>query len=78
MMHRFIAIILLTGQEKMMGLGLPVIKDAFIHQQGRFDFLIKIVLTSFILSAGFKGGEVTPLFFIGALLGNALSIWIPW
>lgn len=73
----FIAIILLTGQEKMMGLGLPVIKDAFIHQQGNFDFLIKILLTSFILSAGFKGGEVTPLFFIGAVLGSSLIGFIP-
>jgi H+/Cl- antiporter ClcA len=26
------------------------------------------------LGAGFKGGEVTPLFFIGATLGNALSL----
>jgi len=73
----FIAIILLAGQEKMMGLGLPVIEDAFIHQQGRFDFLIKILLTSFILSAGFKGGEVTPLFFIGAVLGSSLISFIP-
>ncbi len=73
----FIAIILLTGQEKMMGLGLPVIEDAFIHQQGSFDFLMKILLTSFILSAGFKGGEVTPLFFIGAVLGSSLISFIP-
>jgi H+/Cl- antiporter ClcA len=73
----FIAIILLTGQEKMMGLGLPVIEDAFIHQQGSFDFLMKILLTSFILSAGFKGGEVTPLFFIGAVLGSSLIAFIP-
>ncbi len=73
----FIAIILLAGQEKMMGLGLPVIEDAFIHQQGLFDFLIKILLTSFILSAGFKGGEVTPLFFIGAVLGSSLIGVIP-
>jgi H+/Cl- antiporter ClcA len=73
----FIAVILLAGQEKMMGLGLPVIEDAFIHQQGSFDFLIKILLTSFILSAGFKGGEVTPLFFIGAVLGSSLIGFIP-
>jgi H+/Cl- antiporter ClcA len=73
----FIGIILLGGQEKMMGLGLPVIEDAFIHQQGSFDFLMKILLTSFILSAGFKGGEVTPLFFIGAVLGSSLIAFIP-
>lgn len=34
---------------------------------------LKIVFTVVTLSTGFKGGEVTPLFFIGAALGNALS-----
>lgn len=34
----------------------------------------KLVFTVVTLSAGFKGGEVTPLFFIGAALGNALAI----
>ena len=33
----------------------------------------KLVFTAVTLAAGFKGGEVTPLFFIGAGLGNALS-----
>jgi len=42
-----------------------------------YDFAIKILFTVVTLSAGFKGGEVTPLFFIGALLGNALSFVIP-
>ena len=26
--------------------------------------------------AGFKGGEVTPLFFVGAALGNTLAVWL--
>jgi H+/Cl- antiporter ClcA len=71
------ACILYTGQEKMAGLGLPVIADAFVHQQAPLDFLIKLLLTSFTLSVGFKGGEVTPLFFIGAVLGSALVLLIP-
>jgi len=33
----------------------------------------KLVFTAVTLSAGFKGGEVTPLFFIGAALGNTLG-----
>jgi H+/Cl- antiporter ClcA len=33
----------------------------------------KILFTAVTLSCGFKGGEVTPLFFVGATLGNALS-----
>jgi H+/Cl- antiporter ClcA len=68
---------IMTAQEKMMGLGLSTIADAFIHQQGQWDFLIKLLLTCFALSAGFKGGEVTPLFFIGAVLGSSLISFIP-
>jgi H+/Cl- antiporter ClcA len=34
----------------------------------------KLGFTVITLSAGFKGGEVTPLFFIGAALGNTLAI----
>ena len=33
----------------------------------------KILFTAVTLSSGFKGGEVTPLFFIGAALGNTLA-----
>ncbi len=34
----------------------------------------KLLFTAVTLAAGFKGGEVTPLFFIGATLGNALAV----
>ena len=34
----------------------------------------KLVFTVVTLAAGFKGGEVTPLFFIGAALGNTLAV----
>ena len=33
----------------------------------------KIVFTAVTLSCGFKGGEVTPLFFVGATLGNTMA-----
>lgn len=35
----------------------------------------KLVFTVVTIGAGFKGGEVTPLFFIGAALGNLLA-WV--
>lgn len=38
-------------------------------------WLWKIAFTVVTLGAGFKGGEVTPLFFIGAALGNSLA-WL--
>jgi H+/Cl- antiporter ClcA len=34
----------------------------------------KMIFTIVTLSSGFKGGEVTPLFFIGAALGNTVAI----
>ena len=34
----------------------------------------KILFTAITLGTGFKGGEVTPLFFIGATLGNVLAV----
>jgi H+/Cl- antiporter ClcA len=69
--------IVVFNSTKYIGLGIPTIQDAFINNAGQFDFAIKLILTSFTLSAGFKGGEVTPLFFIGATLGNLLIWFIP-
>ena len=37
------------------------------------DWLLKLLLTVFTLSLGFQGGEVTPLFAIGASLGAVLA-----
>ncbi|RZK51500.1 MAG: chloride channel protein, partial [Hymenobacter sp.] len=54
------------GTMRYAGLGVPVIVEAFQHQLGAQDFLLKLMLTALTLGAGFKGGEVTPLFFIGA------------
>jgi H+/Cl- antiporter ClcA/PII-like signaling protein len=34
----------------------------------------KLLFTAVTLASGFKGGEVTPLFFIGATLGNTLAV----
>jgi len=38
------------------------------------SWAIKLLLTAITLGMGFKGGEVTPLFFIGATLGNTLAM----
>lgn len=59
------------------GLGIPVIKQAFLEQALWHVFLLKIIFTAFTLGVGFKGGEVTPLFFIGATMGSFLSLLIP-
>jgi len=69
--------IIIANSTKYIGLGIPSITDAFNTHAGNFDFALKLLLTSLTLSAGFKGGEVTPLFFIGATLGNVLIWFIP-
>lgn len=62
-----LAIILFyIGTTKYIGLGVPEIVNAFSTPNKSYDFLIKILFTSFTLGAGFKGGEVTPLF-----------LWVP-
>ena len=65
------------GTTKYIGLGVPTIVAAFNEPLNSYDFLLKILFTSFTLGAGFKGGEVTPLFYIGAALGNILVWFVP-
>ncbi|RIJ41762.1 voltage-gated chloride channel family protein [Pontibacter oryzae] len=70
-------VVWLMGTTKYIGLGIPTILGAFDNQLPWYDAIVKIILTAFTLGAGFKGGEVTPLFYTGATLGNALSTAIP-
>ncbi len=76
-----IALVLLTGRQDYLSLGVEpqfadsvTIPSAF-HADGAFAFswLWKIIYTTITLGTGYKGGEVTPLFYIGATLGNTLS-----
>ncbi|MBN7814371.1 voltage-gated chloride channel family protein [Algoriphagus pacificus] len=70
-------IVWITDTSTYIGLGVPRIVEAFQTPLPWYDWLVKTGMTGFTLGAGFKGGEVTPLFFTGATLGNALSTWIP-
>ena len=69
--------VLAIGTTKYIGLGILTIVESFEQQVPIYDFALKMAFTIVTLSAGFKGGEVTPLFFIGATLGSALSLFIP-
>ena len=66
-----------SGGERYLGLGLPLIAQAFEQQLPAWDYLGKLVYTVASLGTGFKGGEVTPLFCMGATLGNALAPLLP-
>ncbi|MDQ0394266.1 voltage-gated chloride channel family protein [Labrys monachus] len=76
-----IALVYALGTREYLGLGVwsPHPADATIlgfFDAARTDYwswLWKLLFTVVTLSTGFKGGEVTPLFFIGAALGNALA-----
>jgi H+/Cl- antiporter ClcA len=64
----------LVGTSDYLGLGVPTIVRAFVDAQlPLYAFALKLLFTAITLGAGFLGGEVTPLFFIGAALGNALA-----
>ncbi|MEK0448186.1 MAG: Voltage-gated ClC-type chloride channel ClcB [Verrucomicrobiota bacterium] len=76
-----VVLYLLAGTPDFLGLGVwsrdagaVTIPACFNSSQiAPWSWLWKAVFTIITLGAGFKGGEVTPLFFIGAALGNALS-----
>jgi H+/Cl- antiporter ClcA len=64
----------LVGTGRYLGLGVPTIVQAFADPTlPRFAFGWKLLFTAVTLSAGFLGGEVTPLFFVGATLGATLA-----
>lgn len=71
-----IALTLIIQSDRYLGLGIPSILNSFAIPSGPQDFILKIIFTVITLSVGFKGGEVTPLFFIGATLGSFLSIFL--
>lgn len=72
-----VAIVLLwqlVGTDDYLGLGVPTIVRAFEDPSlPSYAFALKLLFTAITLGAGFFGGEVTPLFFLGAALGNALA-----
>ncbi|CAB3789413.1 voltage-gated chloride channel family protein [Pararobbsia alpina] len=68
-----VAFALALDTPQYLGLGIPTIVSSFQHPLPAYDFLGKFGFTVVTLASGFKGGEVTPLFYIGATLGNALG-----
>lgn len=62
-------------QGRYCGLGTNLISAAFANDATIYswDWIAKFILTIVTLAAGYQGGEVTPLFSIGASLGVAIS-----
>jgi H+/Cl- antiporter ClcA len=64
----------LLGADDYLGLGVPMIVRAFSDPSlPSYAFALKLIFTAITLGAGFLGGEVTPLFFVGATLGSVLA-----
>jgi len=62
------------GTSDYLGLGVPMIVRSFQDPAlPVYAFAAKLLFTAITLGAGFLGGEVTPLFFVGAALGNVLA-----
>lgn len=68
-----IGLVFVIGSREYLGLSIPLISDALSQDVPDFAFLWKLIFTSVTLGAGFQGGEVTPLFAIGATLGHTLA-----
>ncbi|NVB82902.1 MAG: chloride channel protein [Kofleriaceae bacterium] len=63
-----------VGTSDYLGLGVPTIVRSFSDPNlPVYAFALKLLFTAITLGAGFLGGEVTPLFFIGATLGSVLA-----
>jgi H+/Cl- antiporter ClcA len=63
--------------QRYAGLGTDVIGASFLtfpeKFQGLQDAMLKIAFTVYAIGTGFRGGEVTPLFFVGATSGNYIA-----
>ncbi len=71
-----IVIFLAFGNDRYLGLGEDVLQESFVQSGNSWDFILKTISTAVSVGTGFKGGEVMSLFFIGATLGNTLSIFL--
>ncbi|MFP5519461.1 MAG: chloride channel protein [Bdellovibrionia bacterium] len=65
---------LLWDNPEISGLSLPQLELAFTTPVDPYFVLQKGLLTLLILAAGFKGGEVTPIFVMGAGLGSVSTM----
>lgn len=77
-----IALVYLVGTRDYLGLGVSSNDPAVVTLLSAFEaggagpwsWAWKLIFTVVTIASGFKGGEVTPLFFIGATLGHALAL----
>lgn len=64
---------LICGTHIYNGVGTDFIYHSFDTSVVWYACLLKLVFTAITLGSGFKGGEIVPVFFIGAAFGSAIS-----
>ncbi len=64
---------LCLGTRLYNNLSLDLLQMAFVGKSPFWAFVIKLLLTTLCLGAGYQGGEVTPLFVVGATLGASFA-----
>ena len=64
-----LALTKLLGTTDYNGAGAAVIEAAINGEAVPYAFLLKMLFTALTLGAGFKGGEIVPIFFTGATFG---------
>lgn len=68
-----ITLTLLVGNFDYNGAGMNIIARAIEGDAKPEAFAMKIIFTAVTLGAGFKGGEIVPVFFAGATFGNVFG-----
>ena len=69
-----IALTVVIGNRDNNGLSIPLLQRAFgVAAIGLGVWFLKLLMTSLTVGSGYAGGEVTPLFVIGATLGSAIG-----
>ncbi|TVR16270.1 MAG: voltage-gated chloride channel protein [Planctomycetota bacterium] len=79
-----LGLIIVSGSQDYLGLGVmstdpnavTIISSFTEDGANTWSWLWKLLFTVATVGSGFKGGEVTPLFFIGATLGNTLASFL--
>lgn len=61
---------LIVGSQEYNGAGMPIIENAFTGNSRYEAFILKLIFTALTLGAGYRGGEIVPVFFTGATFGN--------
>jgi H+/Cl- antiporter ClcA/CBS-domain-containing membrane protein len=71
------ALVAIVGTHAYVGLSQPLLAAALTGGGvSLFAFLWKLIFTGLTVGSGFKGGEITPLFIMGATLGSTLAPWL--